>query len=173
MQNHAVLKHGANVVRLKLISESAKRHRLRFRFLALIIIGTLPVIALSDAVPESPEAIVMHHLSALNSGDLDAAVAVYADSAIFITPDGETKGKTTIHKMLAGVLANVRGGGTGPRALFDVKRKYFTKAIGYIVWTQNAGSPEEVQGSDTFVVRRGKIILQTAFLVPTTRRPAT
>jgi ketosteroid isomerase-like protein len=109
----------------------------------------------------------MHHLSALNSGDLDAAVAVYADSAIFITPDGETKGKTAIRKMLAEVLANVRGGGTGPRALFDVKRKYFTKAIGYIAWTQNAGSPEEVQGSDTFVVRRGKIVLQTAFLVPT------
>jgi hypothetical protein len=164
MQNHAALKHEANVVTLKLIAESAKR--LRLRFLALVISGTLPIIALSDAVAESPEAIVTRHLSAINSGDLDAAVAVYADSAIFITPDGETKGKTAIRYVLAGVLATVRGDSAGSRALIAVKQKYFTKTVGFIVWTQNTGKPGEVQGSDTFVVRRGKIILQTAFLVP-------
>src|ERR1700735_4026632 len=106
MPNPAGLKRAANVFTLKLIAESAKRKRIVL--FALIIIGTLPVSAMSDTVPETPEAIVMRHLSAINSGDLDAAVAVYADTAILITPGGETKGKTAIRKMMAGVLENAR-----------------------------------------------------------------
>jgi len=133
--------------------------------LALIVCGALPAVALSDAVPDSSEVIVTRHMTAIDSGDVEGATADYADGAVFITPMGETKGKAAIHKALAAMLPKDVGA-AGTRAVVVIKQKFFTKEIGYIVWVQNAGKPEEMQGSDTFVVRNGKIVAQTVVFVP-------
>jgi ketosteroid isomerase-like protein len=129
---------------------------------ALILVGATPIIALGDAAPGTPEQIVAHHMVAAASGDVDALVADYADTAVVFTPGGETRGKAALHKMFAGIF----GGPPGSRAPLDVRQKNFTKEIGYIVWVQNEGKPEELRGSDTFLVRKGKIVTQTVMLVP-------
>lgn len=128
----------------------------------LILIGMAPIIASSDAAPGTPEQIVAHHLSAAASGDIDGLVADYADTAVVITPGGKTRGTAALHKMFEGIF----GGAPGSHAPLEVQQKFFTREIGYIAWVQNAGKPEEVRGSDTFIVRKGKIVAQTVALVP-------
>jgi hypothetical protein len=130
--------------------------------LTSLLLAAFPVVALSDAAPGSPEQIVEHHLSAAAAGDVDGVVGDYADNAVLITPAGQTKGKEAIRKAFAGLFAP----GQAPRPKLEVQRKYFTPEIGYILWVQNPGKPEEVRGSDTFVVRKGKIIAQTVAVVP-------
>jgi len=129
---------------------------------ALVLFGMAPIVALSGAAPGTPEQIVAHHMSAAASGDVDGIIADYADTAVVFTPGGETRGKAALRKMFAGIF----GGSPGSRAPMEVRQKFFTKEIGYIVWVQNEGKPEELRGSDTFVVRKGKIVAQTVMLVP-------
>jgi hypothetical protein len=129
---------------------------------ALVLVGTAPIIALADAAPGTPEQIVAHHMAAAASGDVDALIADYADSAVVITPSGETRGTAELRKMFAGIF----GGPPGSRAPLEVRQQSFTHEIGYIVWVQNEGKPEELRGSDTFLVRNGKIVVQTVMLVP-------
>jgi hypothetical protein len=129
---------------------------------ALVLLGAAPIIALSDAAPGTPEQIVAHHMSAAASGDVDGMIADYADTAVVMTPGGETRGTEALRKMFAGIF----GGPPGSRAPLEVRRQFFTKEIGYIVWVQNEGKPEELRGSDTFLVRKGKIVAQTVMLVP-------
>jgi ketosteroid isomerase-like protein len=128
----------------------------------LLLVGMAPIIALGDAAPGSPEQIVAHHLSAAASGDVAGLVADYADAAVVITPGGKTQGIAALRKMFEGIF----GGAPGSQAPLVVQQQFFTKEIGYIAWVQNAGKPEEVRGSDTFIVRKGKIVAQTVALVP-------
>jgi hypothetical protein len=130
--------------------------------LALVFVGVAPIVALGDAAPGTPEQIVAHHMAAAASGDVDGVVADYAATAVVFTPGGETRGTAALRKMFAGIF----GGPPGSRAPLEVQQKFFTKEIGYIVWVQNAGKPEELRGSDTFLVRKGKIVTQTVMLVP-------
>ena len=129
---------------------------------APLILVMFPLAAWSDAAPGSPEQIVAHHMAAAAKGDVDAIVADYADNAYVITPGGKTQGKAELRKMFVGIF----GGPPGSRAPLDIQQQYYTKEIGYIAWVQNAGKPEELRGSDTFVVRKGKIVAQTVALVP-------
>jgi ketosteroid isomerase-like protein len=129
---------------------------------ALLLIGVAPLIALGDAAPGTPEQIVARHMAAAASGDVDGIIADYADKAVVISPSGQTRGTAALRKMFAGIF----GGPPGSRAPLEVRQKVFTREIGYIVWVQNEGKPEELRGSDTFVVRKGKIVAQTVMLVP-------
>jgi len=129
---------------------------------ALVLFAMAPIIALGDAAPGTPQQIVAHHMAAAAKGDVDGIVADYADTAVMFTPGGETRGKAALRKMFAGIF----GGPPGSRAPLEVRQQFYTKEIGYIVWVQNEGKPEEMRGSDTFLVRKGKIVTQTVMLVP-------
>ena len=115
----------------------------------------------SDAPGGSPEQLVARHLAAAAQGDVEAIVADYADDAVTISPGGVTRGKEELRKLFTGIF----GGAPGSRAPLVVQQQVFTDEIGYITWTQNAGTPAEVHGSDTFLVRDGKIVAQTVAIV--------
>lgn len=136
--------------------------RYAFRAMVSLLIGAAPLIVWGGSPAGSPEQIVAHHMAAAAKGDIDAIVADYADDAVVIAPGGMTQGKADIRKMFAGIF----GGPPGSHAPMDVKQQFYTREIGYITWVQNAGKPEELHGSDTFVVRQGKIVAQTVALVP-------
>jgi ketosteroid isomerase-like protein len=135
--------------------------RFALRVVAPLLIGAAPFVVWGDPAPGSPEQIVAHHMASAAKGDVDGIVADYADNAVIISPAGKTQGKADIRKMFAGIF-----GGPGPHAAMDVKQQFYTREIGYVAWVQSAGKPEELHGSDTFVVRKGKIIAQTVALVP-------
>ncbi len=134
-----------------------RRHTLA----SILCITALPLMSAS-AAESAAQQIVTHHLKVSGKGDVEAVAGDYADNAILILPDAVIRGKKAIRNTFAKLLA------PGPSQLAPVvtEKRVFEENIGYIVWTQNAGKPGEVRGSDTFVVRNGKIVAQTVMMVP-------
>ena len=134
-----------------------------FALCALIALSALPLSGHS-ASPSSPaETVVSHHMSAIGSGKVDEVMNDYADNAIMISPNGVVKGKQAIR----GVFDMMIKPGPSAMAPIEMKTQVFEGEFGYITWVQNAGKPGEQKGSDTFVLRNGKIVLQTVAIVPT------
>jgi hypothetical protein len=104
---------------------------------------------------ESTKATVDNHLQAFFRKSVDGVVQDYAKDSILITSDGPIRGlseirnffKTFIETMPAGFLE-----------AFKMQRQEFVGEIGYIVWDV---SPWVHFATDTFVVRDGKIVMQT------------
>jgi ketosteroid isomerase-like protein len=125
------------------------------------VLGAIPANVLADASPMTPEQIVAHHNAATESGDLDGLVSDYARDAVVISPAGPIEGIDAIRKTYADLLSARVVGTT-----FELQQKIFTKDVAYVTWVQNAGKPDEARGADTFVIREGKIALQTVAVVP-------
>ena len=135
---------------------------------SLFVIPTLLVtIAASGQTPVSPAGqIVEHHLASGNSRNLDEIMRDYTDDAIVIAPDGVNKGKQAIHAAFQKMISQE------PYPVITATQKIYEGNVGYIVWTMNAGQPNAMHGSDTFIIRDGKIVVQTvAIFAPPPAKP--
>ena len=102
----------------------------------------------------SPEDVVKAHLDALNAVDLEAIMRDYADDAVLASADGAQVGKDAIRAMFAGI---------GPLGLnFQVDKLVAAGEIVYIDWHAQGTSLKVENATDTFVVRDGLIVGQTA-----------
>ena len=111
----------------------------------------------------STQDVLDHHLKCLAAGDLEGVVADFAPDAVLITPPG--------HFTTDGILRGTAGAELGFRALlaelaqpggtFEMKHISIEGDYAYIVW--RAETPDNLYefGSDTFVIRNGKIVAQT------------
>jgi ketosteroid isomerase-like protein len=107
-----------------------------------------------DRSKRSPEEVVRAHLDALNVADLEAIMRDYADGAVLATADGATEGKDAIRTMFAGI---------GPLGLnFQVDKLVAAGEIVYIDWHAEGTTLKVENATDTFVVRDGLIVGQTA-----------
>ena len=129
--------------------------------IAATLLGLAAVPAWSAAPPGSTEDLVARHLAASAKGDVEGIVADYSDDAVSISPGGVTHGKDELRKLFSAIF----GGAAGSHPPLVLQQQVYAGEIGYITWTQNAGTPAEVHGSDTFVVRNGKIVAQTVAIV--------
>lgn len=130
----------------------------RRALVSLLMLGTMATA--SSWAAETTEQVVKRHMAAFAKKDLEGTIADYADNAVLITPTATTKGKKAIHDLFAQLL-----GGPNPPSV-NVTHDVYEGNIGYLVWTQDAGKPTEVRGSDTFAVQNGKIVSQTVAMVP-------
>jgi ketosteroid isomerase-like protein len=98
---------------------------------------------------ESTKAVLDHHGAALLAGDIDAVMEDYTDDSVFISN-------------LGGVLKGLRA----IRSVFETTREFggFMETtmhidgdVAFATWTAEGIS----FGSDTFVIREGKIVRQT------------
>jgi uncharacterized protein (TIGR02246 family) len=99
-----------------------------------------------------------HHLSALGAGDLDGILSDYADDSILISPDGALKGRQAIRGFFEGVLASLFKPGTYD---FTMDTLHVADDVAYVVWHANCASANVVFAADTFLIRNGKIAVQT------------
>ena len=99
-----------------------------------------------------------HHLSALGAGDLDGILSDYTDESIVIGPDGALKGKHAIRGFFETVLASLFKPGT---YRFTMDTMHVLDDVVYIVWHANCASADVVFAADTFLIRGGKIAVQT------------
>ena len=111
----------------------------------------------------STQQVLDHHLKCLAAGDLEGIVADYSPDAILITPPG--------HFSSDGILRGTVGAEQGfrtllrelgePGAFFKMEHVSIEGDYAYIVW--RAETPDNIYdfGSDTFVIRNGKIVAQT------------
>ena len=111
----------------------------------------------------STKTVLEHHLACLAAGDLAGIVADYASDAVLITPqgfftsDGILRGPAGAEQGFRTLLGEF----SKPGASFELKETTVEGDYAYIVW--RADTPDNLFefGSDTFVIRNGKIVAQT------------
>jgi ketosteroid isomerase-like protein len=103
-------------------------------------------------VPTTEE-VLDHHMKVLANGDIAALMEDYAEDAVLIAGPEPAKGKAAVEGFFGAVAAN---GGISVTEDVRVVEGDFA----YIVWH----SDQIPFGTDTFVVRDGKIVLQTVAL---------
>ncbi len=128
--------------------------------LAGIALAALLAPALASAQALTPVDIVNRHLAAGAKGDVDAMLADYADDAVTITAGQATSGKAALRAMFSRILG---GDGAKPPVMKNLK-VWQDGDVGFVTWEMNPGKPGAVRGTDAFLVRNGKIQVQSVFV---------
>lgn len=105
-----------------------------------------------------------HHIKCFGEGDLEGILADYAPEAVLFTPNGPLKGIDEIRPFFQAMLAEFGKPGTA----FSMKLRSVVGDYSYVVWTAETADNVYEMGSDTQVVRNGKIVAQSfaATIVP-------
>jgi hypothetical protein len=102
----------------------------------------------------STQAVLEHHLQAFGEG-IDAIMLDYTANSVVITPDATYRGLAEVRSFFTSL---VEGLPEGFWDAFTMKRQEIVGEVAYILWE---AKPWFLLGTDTFVVREGKIVLQT------------
>ena len=124
---------------------------------------------------ESGQAVLDHHVKAMTAGDLDAVMSDYADNALLIAPHGIAPGQTNVagNDVFSG-KANIRkffavltDKGHNP-AFHEMTATFESRGndVMLMKWVQFKGKPNEVAGTDTWIIRDGKVITQVVAVEP-------
>jgi ketosteroid isomerase-like protein len=101
--------------------------------------------------------IINHHLKAFGEGDLKGVLSDYAPGAIFFTQQGALRGTDAIRPLFQAMIAEFGK----PGATFSMKQQFVEGDYAYILWTAETADNVYELGTDTFVVRDGKIVSQS------------
>ena len=147
---------------------------MRLLFAAILSLGAITGCS-SGTSTDSAEVILDRHVAAMKAGDLQAVMADYADDALVIAPDGIVEGEVN----MAGF--NVFDGAANISKLFAVLTnednaagmasmtstyEYKGSDVALMHWVQFEGEPNEVSGTDVWIIRDGKIITQSVLVNP-------
>jgi ketosteroid isomerase-like protein len=120
--------------------------------------AALAVLAGSQALAAdlTPEEIVHRHVEAGNKGDSAAMAADYAEDAVVLQPGQAVEGKAAIGATFARLF------GPGAPKLTITPTKIWSQGdVGFVTWEANGGA---IKGTDSFLVRGGKILVQAVFI---------
>jgi hypothetical protein len=90
-------------------------------------------------------------------GDVDELIKDFSEQAMLFTPDGVLEGIDSIKKFYTDVTTNV----LPPGSDFKISRQEVRGQTAYIVWSAESKNYRFPLGTDTFVMKDGKIIAQT------------
>jgi ketosteroid isomerase-like protein len=105
----------------------------------------------------STKDVLDHHLKCFGEGDLEGILSDYALSAVMFTADGPLRGSDAIRPLFQAMLAEFGK----PGATFTMKQQFVEGDYGYILWSAETADNVYELGTDTFVVRDGKIMAQS------------
>ncbi len=106
------------------------------------------------------KSVVASHLQAFFQKSVDGILQDYAEDSVLIAPGGALHGLAEIRQFFEAFIGNLPAGFVES---FELQRQHFEQDVGYIAWH---ASPWVRLGTDTFVVRRGKILRQTFAAYP-------
>jgi ketosteroid isomerase-like protein len=112
----------------------------------------------------STHAVIDNHLKCFGDRDLEGILGDYAPEAVLFTPDGPLRGKDAIRPLFQALLAEFGR----PGAAFTLKHLSVEGEGAYLLWTAETADNRYELATDTFVVRDGRIALQSfaARIVP-------
>jgi ketosteroid isomerase-like protein len=105
----------------------------------------------------STKEVIDHHLQAFAERDLKGVLFDYAPGAVFFTPDGPLRGIDAIRPLFQRLIAEFGK----PGATFNMKKQFVEGDYAYIFWSAETADNVYELGTDTFVVREGKIVAQS------------
>ena len=132
----------------------------------LITVLAIAMIAACTQKPAQPttsideaktQEVLDNHLKAFIGNDLEAVMADYTEASILITPDVTFRGLAEIRKNFVGAFAAFPKDST----TLTVTKTIVAQDLAYSVWTAKAPKVEVTLGTDTFIIRDGKIVQQT------------
>ena len=98
-----------------------------------------------------------HHLQAFGERDLQGVLSDYAPGAVFFTPQGILRGPDAIRPLFQAMIAEF----SKPGAAFSLRQQAVQGDYAYILWAAETAENVYELGTDTFVVRDGKIVAQS------------
>jgi ketosteroid isomerase-like protein len=107
-----------------------------------------------------------HRIKCFGEGDLEGILADYAPEAILFTPGGPLMGIDEIRPFYKAMLAEF---GT-PGTVFNMKLRSVVSDFSYVLWTAETSDNLYEMGTDTQVVRDGKIVAQSFAATITPKR---
>ena len=112
----------------------------------------------------STQDILNHHLGCFGEGDIEGILSDYTEDTVLEIPDAQIKGLDGLREFFTGLLEDF---GKAPPT-FEMLRLAVHGEFAYIVWKAQTADIDYHIGSDTFVVRDGKIVYQafTAHITP-------
>jgi ketosteroid isomerase-like protein len=101
--------------------------------------------------------IIDHHLKAFGERDLKGVLADYAPEVVFFTPNGPLRGTEAIKPLFEAMITEFGK----PGARFSMREQFVQGDYGYILWSAETADNVYELGTDTFVVRDGRIVAQS------------
>jgi ketosteroid isomerase-like protein len=105
----------------------------------------------------STQDVLDNHLKSFGDGDLKGILSDYAPGAVLFTPDGPLRGADAIRPLFQAMIAEFGK----PGAAFRMQQQSIEGDYAYILWTAETADNLYEVGTDTFVVRDGKIVAQS------------
>ena len=105
----------------------------------------------------STKDVVDQHLKSFGERDLKGILSDYATGAVLFTPEGPLRGLDAIRSFFQVMLAEFGK----PGSAFSMKQQFVEGDYAYILWTAETADNVYELGTDTFVVRDGKIVVQS------------
>jgi ketosteroid isomerase-like protein len=106
---------------------------------------------------KSPKDIIDHHLEAFAERDVNGVLSDYAPDAVFFTPHGPLRGVDLIRPLFQTLVTEF----AKPGARFSLQKQVVEGEYAYILWSAETADNVYDLGTDTFVVRDGKIVAQS------------
>ena len=105
----------------------------------------------------STKDVLDHHIKCFGESDLDGISSDYAPDAVLFTPDGPLIGADAIRRFFQAMCAEFGRPGTA----FSMKHQSIVGDYAYVLWTAETAENVYELGTDTTVVRDGKIVAQS------------
>ena len=106
---------------------------------------------------KSTEEVVNHHLQSFGAGDLKEILSDYTDASVLMTAGGVFRGPSQLPSFFEPMFAEF----AKPGASFAMGEMVIDGETALITWSAETADNVYELGTDTFVVRDGKIITQT------------
>jgi hypothetical protein len=101
-------------------------------------------------------------------GDVDAIMADFAADAVLITPDGTLHGQAQIRPVFETFVTQI----LPPGSTLNIVPQIVEGDIAYLLWAGESADYRIPWGTDTFVIRAGKIVAQTFAAQMEAKHPA-
>ena len=111
----------------------------------------------NDKKMASTKDVLDHHIKCFGESDLMGILSDYASDAILFTPDGPLRGPDAIAPFFQAMLAEFGK----PGITFSLTHQSVEGDYAYVLWTAETADNAYELGTDTLVVRGGKIVAQS------------
>jgi ketosteroid isomerase-like protein len=105
----------------------------------------------------STKDILDHHIKCFGERDLKGILSDYAPDAVLFTPAGPLRGHDEIRPLFHAMFAEFGQ----PGAAHTMKHESIVGEYAYVLWTVETADNVYELGTDTLVVRDGKIVAQS------------
>ena len=105
----------------------------------------------------STKDVLDHHVRCFGAGDLAGILSDYATDAVLFTPDGPLRGSIAIRPFFETMLAEF----SKPGAAIRMTHQSVDGDYAYVLWTAETADNVYELGTDTLVVREGRILAQS------------